>query len=730
MIQSNTSGYTPGGPQYADVNLIFRVLLRHWLFIGSLVTLLSVVAVFIAYSLTPVYKSTVTLILESDKSSVSNVASLFDESDYNFIHFETQRNLITSNDLLLKVVDRLSLSDQDVFSRPLTKPWWQGDWKELLPHFEIEPQVLSEEEVALNKEKYALSELRRAVTVTSIPFTELLRIEVMLASPELAALVANEVALVYVESGLEARFDKAKSANFWVADRVQDLKTQLARSEGLLQEYLETNRLTDVGGIKGLVEADIQANTSNLLVLKKSVAVLKNVVRKIELAKGSLDRLQDIQRLVTRQVVQDTRRDYQAAQQMVSRLASRYGPRHPKIITAQAAVDEARAVYHEQLKLEAENVLTEYQLAKQSVNDIRGFTAENKQQLSKLGRQSYELRSLQRDVDLNRQMYDLFLTKMKETDITGSFNSVNARVIDPAEIARTSTEPRKKKIVGVTFLLSLFLGIGLVLLRYFLDNKVATPEQYAELVAPASVLCSVPSHGRVNWKQGSKAVSKLLTKDRAFGEAMRTLRTNIQLCEVDKINQVVMIGSAVPGEGKTTISIGLASAFAQIGKVLLIETDLRKPTLVNRLSLPKGQASLVEYLLGNAELGDAIIRVEALNLDVLAVGVVPPNPQEMLQSNKFVKLIDELRGQYDRIIIDSAPVLAVADAQILVKDVDGVVLVSRADQTHKHNMLDAVGQFRLASEGCLLGGVINGVDISKLNRYYGKKYQQYYDYYV
>lgn len=692
-------------------------------------SLASALAVFIALSLTPIYKSTVTLMLEPDQNTVSNVASLFDESDYNLIHFETQRNLITSNDLLLKVVERLALTDQAYFSIPTTPPWWYVDWKSFLPYFENNPVVPSDEDMTLQRTNYALAKLRAAVSVLTVPRTELLRIEVMLPSAAMAALVADELALIYVASGLEARFDKAKSANFWVTDRVQELKQQLTRSEGLLQEYLETNRLTDVGGIRGLVEADIQANTSNLLAVKKNVAVLKNVVSKIQAANGSLERLQDIQRLVTRQVVQDTRRDYQTTQQHANKLASRYGPKHPKLITARAAVDEARMVYHEQLKLEAENVVSEYQLAKQSVNDIRGFTADNKQQLSQLGRQSYELRSLQRDVDLNRQMYDLFLTKMKETDISGSFDSVNARVIDPAQIARAPTEPRKKKIVGATFLLSLFVAIGLVLLRHFLDNRVATPEEYAELVSPASVLCSVPAHSKVNWKQGSKAAVKLMTKDRVFAEAMRTLRTNIQLCEVDRKNQVVMIGSAVPGEGKTTLSIGLASTFAQLGKVLLLETDLRKPTLVKRLGLPAGKPSLVEYLLGGAELEEAIHTVDDLNFDVLPVGVIPPNPQEMLQSKKFSQLIQELRGRYDRIVLDTAPVLAVADSQILVKDVDGVVLVSRADQTHKQNIVEAVGQFRGTAEGRLLGGVINGIDTSKLSRYYGKQYQQYYEYY-
>jgi capsular exopolysaccharide synthesis family protein len=730
VSQSIGGGAQAQTGEYADLSHIARVVIQHWLFIGAFVSLAVAIALFVAFSLTPLYKSSVTIILEPDRGSVSNVSALFDDSEYSFVHFETQRNLITSNEVLLKVVERLDLTNEPVFTPADKAPWWKPDWKNLLPFFDAPKIEPTDEEVIAYRRKFALSELGQAVTVVPVPFTELLRIEVLLADAALSAKVADELATVYVESGLEARFDKAKSANSWVADRVQELKQQLNNSEGLLQDYLETNKLTDVGGIRGLVEADIQENTSNLLAVKKNVAILKNVVSKINAANGRLERLQDIQRLVANQVVQDTRRDYQTAQQLQSKLATRYGPKHPKLIAAKVATEEARSVYHEQLKLEAENVLTEYQLAKQSVSDIQGFTAENKQQLSKLGRQSYELRALQRDVDLNRQMYDLFLAKMKETDISGRFDTVNARVIDPAQEPRRPTEPRKKKIVLLAFFISLVVAVGLVLLRYFLNNRVSTPEHFGEIIAPTPVLCSVPAHSRVNWKKGAEAAVSLTTKDRAFSEAMRTLRTNVQLCEVDRKNQVIMVASATPSEGKTTMSIGLATAFAQLGKVLLIETDLRKPTFAKRLSLDGERSNLVDHLLGNSELADSIHHVEALNLDVMAVGAVPPNPQEMLQSKKFTQLLESLRGQYDRIILDTAPVLAVADAQILVANTDGVILVSRADQTHKQNIAEAASQFRELAACNLIGGVINGIDTAKLSRYYGKQYKQYYEYYA
>jgi capsular exopolysaccharide synthesis family protein len=327
-------------------------------------------------------------------------------------------------------------------------------------------------------------------------------------------------------------------------------------------------------------------------------------------------------------------------------------------------------------------------------------------------------------------MYDLFLTKMKETDISGRFDTVNARVIDPAQVPKRPTEPRKKKIVLLALLASLFTAIGLVLLRYFLNNQVSTPELYGDLIAPTPVLVSVPSHGRIDWKKGSLAAANLIDKDKAFAEAMRTLRTNIQLCEVDKKHQVLMVGSAIPEEGKTTVSIGLACAFSQLGKTLLIETDLRKPTFKKRLSIPADSPSFVDYLLGKCELSEAIYHVENLGIDVLAVGVIPPNPQEILQSKKFSALVTELRKLYTRVVMDTAPILAVADSQLITKDADGVILVSRADQTHRQNIAEAAKQFRSKADGRLLGGVINGINSQKLARYYGKQYQQYYEYYA
>lgn len=715
----------------ADLLAIWRVLKARWFFITSFVALAATLALLVAYSLPPLYRATVTIILEPEKSQVSNVNAIFTENEFNYIYYETQRNLITSRDVLNKVVDRLALADEVLFRPPVEAPWWQVDWRMLLPFIPEPPQVeLSPLEEQKRLQDYAVAKLAGSVTVVAVPATELMKINVSLESPQLAELVANELAGVYIESGLEARFSKARQANKWVGERLQKLKAQLEISESKLQGFLAANKLTDVGGIRGLVEADIQQNTANFLTARKTVAILKNVVGKIERAAGSPQMLEDIQRIVSDPVVRDTRRGYLSAKQQVNTLGSRYGPKHPKMITAKSAEDEAKSAYHQQLLAVAANVTTEYQLAKQAVRDLSGFTNENKQQLTKLDGQAYELRVLQRDVDADSQMYDLFLAKMKETDISGEFDSVNARVVEPAEVPRAAYKPQKKKIVVIVALLAGLLASGLVVLAHLFDTRIATPDYYKSLVAPFGSLGSLPEHAAGKWSSGQKALMKLLTKERGFVESLRSIRTGLQLGEVDRKNKVIAVVSAVPGEGKTTVSLGLAHVFSQLERVLLIETDLRKPSIEKRLNGSERGAGLMSYLLGNSELEQAIVRNEELGFDVLSAGAIPPNPQEIIQSNKFAEMLDLLRQEYDRVILDTAPVLAVSDAHLLAKSTDGFVFITRANETHRMSVIDALNRLGTNPDTKILGCVLNGIDTSKLAKYYGKQYAEYYDYYA
>ncbi|MEF1291203.1 polysaccharide biosynthesis tyrosine autokinase, partial [Vibrio sp. M260118] len=320
-----------------------------------------------------------------------------------------------------------------------------------------------------------------------------------------------------------------------------------------------------------------------------------------------------------------------------------------------------------------------------------------------------EYDSLKREVDTNAKLYDLFLNRQKETSATSDFSSSNARFSDYAITPEFPAKPNKKLIVALSFVASMGFAVVIVICLDAFNNTIETARDFENKLGllPTGTIPLVKD--RKSKKAPIDSGSFSSEKFVLFHEAVDSVRTSLLLNLHNSQRKVLAVSSSVPGEGKTTTSIALANSFAKLEKVLLIDCDLRKPSIAPRFGLSNSQPGLTNVLLMNATIEDTIVTIGESNLDVLCAGMLTANPQELLSGNKFEKLLTHLESKYDRVIIDTSPILPVKDAFIVGKLARGVLLVLKANSTtksvYKHTMT-LFGKHEINVDGVVLNQVL------------------------
>src|SRR5437660_1444263 len=429
-----------------------------------------------------------------------------------------------------------------------------------------------------------------------------------------------------------------------------------------------------------------------------------------------------------------------AASQYTDALAQ-YGPNFPKVQRLQAQIKE----FDQTIEKEKQKILdvleSDYHEAQQREALLKRALDQQKADTNQMAGKLVEYNILKREAEANKTLYEGLMTKLKETAISQGLRSSNIRVVDPAMIPSTPARPAKTRNVALAFLVGLVGGIGLALMREYLDNTVKTPddvETHSRLPSLAVVPQFTGSNGSGKHhgpslgfsSNGHEKRMELVAQDlpkSQMSEAFRALRTSILLSQADHPPQVILVTSALPREGKTTAAANLAVTLAQLGdSTVLVDADLRKPGIGRLLNLAAGKyAGLSSYLAGVSSLDLVSVPHPAIpNLVAIPTGPLPPNPADLLSSHKLADAIAELRAKFKFIVIDSPPIMAATDAVILSVQADGVLLVVRSGETPK----EAFTRTRdlLSSVKChILGVVLNAVDASAPDYYYSYRYYPY-----
>lgn len=647
-----------------DLISYWRVIQRRKFGILGLAAFLTLLVTVVVFMMTPIYSSTVTILVEQTKAKMLSIDEVYSGVSSDQAHYQTQVEMLQSNALMEAVVDKLNLTAHPLFN--------DADKKSMFSFLGVGASKPTEAQ----RRKSIAGRLTGMVQIEGSKKSQLIKITVSSSDAQFAATLANTIADVYVDLDLDARYKMTQKATGWMNVRLIALKDNLDKSEQALQKYREEHNIISSASLEmGGAASQLGANLGNLATAKLMRAQAQANLDQVRKAKGREESLPMIQRnpLVMGLMGSVTERE-----RLVATLSNRYGNDHPKLIQAQADLNKTK----EDLRLQVADVVSglerEYELARNNENILAGAVSEAKQSIQGSNRKEFELLGLERDVKTNRELYDMFMSQLKGTNAVSNLQSVVARVVDPAIANSTPIKPKKQMIVMLAFVLSLMLGVAVAFLLEHLDTSVRSAED-AESKLGLPLLAAVPvveiAAGQVAGLHYRNAPKSL------FSEAIKTIRTGILLSGIDHPKKTLVVTSSVPGEGKSTVAINLALAHAQTKRVLLIDADMRRPSIAKVLGLDNTHPGLSMMVLGIEKLEDCVYNIEGSTLDILTAGSIPPNPLELLLSERFQELLAGMGEKYDTIIIDSPPVQLVSDAVVLASMATGVVFVLRADST-------------------------------------------------
>lgn len=697
---------------------MLRIVARYRWQVAGLAALFAVLGTVAAFSATPIYRATLVVLIESQAERVAPIEEVYDPGFRSYEYYGTQMELLRSRDLAGRVVDRLGLANaQPAASVEEGKGFFSFAWLPFLGDDEtpatpvvVPPEVLRE--AAIYR---VLGQLR----VEMMPRTQLVRVHIESPSATEAATIANAFGEAYVDSGLDSRFAATERATRWLTQRLADLRVKLEASERALQAYREKHQLVNVGGSRNLYEEELTDNARRLREARTTKAQLGSSYWKIQQAGGDPQKLQEISSLLLDEPVQRASDNLLQAEQAVKQLQERYGEKHPQMSTAQARFEAAQRAYNETLRLSANGVKAQYEIATETERALMSVVESGRSEIRKLDEQDYELTALERDVQTGRELYDVFLKRLKETDSATRYDHFNARIVDPAIVPGAPFKPNRQRVILTWTLGGIVLALGLIALRHALSETVRSLEQL-EAATALPVLSLLPKAAFAD--RASPALC--LDEPRApFSEGVRSIRASLYLSDVDKRMRRILFTSALAGEGKTSVAAGFAVTLGQMEKVLLVEADLRAPVLKKVFGIDAKAPGLVEVLTHEKTLDDALFHHAASGIHVLPVAAIPANPAEVISSAALRKLIDELAKRFDRVVFDSAPCHAGSDTSVLSNQMDAVVLVIHATKTGMRAVQGAVKQLR-AAQAPLLGHVLNQVD-PRSGHGYGSHYYGY-----
>jgi polysaccharide biosynthesis transport protein len=711
---------SPREPHLYDYLLILRK--HQWLILSFLVAVVTIVTI-ATFRMKPVYVARARIEIDRENTNILPFQGA-DSYDYmadldNYI--ETQSRVLTSETLALQTVRDAGLNNDPEFAGISDS--------EAIATGTLKNQKLPPE----------IGAFLGSLGVRRIPNTRLLEVSFESTDPRSASRILNAHLDNYIEQNYKSRYEATTDASKWLQSELDELSVKVRRSEDARIEYERNNQIWTVGDSNNNNNVATQrlADLNKELTDAQSDSLRKQAL--FEFAKaGDVDAVPQIRDSGVLIDLQRKRADLSVG---YADAVNQYGPNFPKVQRIQIQMKELDDQIVRERKGIVAQLESDYREAKQHEDLLSRALDEQKSEANVMSEKMIQYNILKREAEANKALYDSLQTKLKEAQISSGLKSSNIRVVDPAMVPTTPARPAKTRNIALAFLVGLVGGIGLALLREYLDNTVKTPDD-VETLARLPSLAVVPAFGdglmtskRAGMLKGAsdngyekriELVAQHLPKSQ-MSEAFRALRTALLLSQPGHPPQVILVTSALPREGKTTAAANLAVTLAQLGdKTVLVDADLRKPGVGRLLNLGTGKyAGLSSYLAGVSSLELVTVPHPAIpDLAAIPTGPLPPNPADLLSSHKLADAITELRTKYKFVVIDSPPIMAATDAVILSVQADGVLLVVRSGETPK----EAFTRTRdlLLSVKChLLGVVLNAVDASAPDYYYSYRYYPY-----
>ncbi|WP_325891528.1 GumC family protein [Grimontia sp. NTOU-MAR1] len=715
-------------PARLDLKRYAGVILRYWLPIAVFVASVTLIATILILAITPVYRATATLLIESEANKAVSIEEVYTLDTSQKEYYQTQFEILRSNHIAEKVIDELGIANIREFNNEVGELSGRekllGFLYQIGPLQQFLPTPPSPSEMADDAaaREAVLNKFKSHLTIEPIRNTQLVHVHFGSIDPELAAKVANALGQAYIESNLEARLVATQTASFWITERLTELKDNLDAAELALTNFLKEEQLIELDDIDQLAGSEL----TNLSIRVNEARERRVAAQSLfdQLKNNASGSLMTVPEISNHPQVRDVKNAETDAERRVSELAKRYGPKHDKMIQAQAQLDSVRERMYSVINNLAQGIEKELNSARQQERALAAELESKKSDYQNISAKRAQYESLKRDVDSNRQLYDLFLNRQKETTVAGDFDAVNARFTDRATIPQHPSSPQTGKLIVISAAFALLLGIVGAFLADAYRNTIEKPDDVEEKLG-LQHLGFLPRVKAKRFKNAPLDHTIYLDPDEAlFSESVRTIRTSILLTLTNSKRNVLAVTSSLPSEGKTTVAMSLAQSLAKMERTLLIDCDMRMPAIGQRYGLPRNQAGLSNVLVMGVPVTECIYHDGVTQLDILPAGLLPQNPQELLGSTKFSALINQLKQSYDRIILDTTPIQVVSDGLILGRLAGGMILVVKAEATTEKQVNRSISQ--LVRHDIAIDGVV----LNQLSaKYAEEKYKLHYGYY-
>lgn len=714
------------GVEAFDFNVVLDFLWRRWKLIAVIAGTVIAFTLLILFTLTPRYTSSTQILLDLRSQQVTGIEELLPSFTMDMTAVESQVSIIESSSLLRRVVEKENLVDDPEFGASKSG----GNWLSSLMGFVtslLKKQPAADTQAETNTDAIppdvlaSIGRLSAALDVKRIDRTKVLQIDVTSENPQKAARLANAIADAFIVDQLEARFDNARRAASWLGDRLQELREDLRKSEEAVEDFRSKNNLvmTNTGTVNEQQLSEINGKLVGARAeAAEAKAKLDQATRIIE-AKGNIQAIPDV---LKSSVISNLRTQQAEVVRREADLVSRYGDRHPGVVNVRAERREIDRQISNEVDRIVGNLKNAYDVTQSRVDSLTQSVALLTGQAGSDNTLGVQLRQLERVASANKTLYESFLSQSKLTAEQTSFEVRDARIISVATPPGRPSFPKKPFFLAIATALGGLLGLGVAGLLEALNSGFNSPRRVEDTLG-LPVLTSVE---RIDPSELSSIDGKATTLSRyldakplsRFSESIRSLKTGIQMSDVDNPPKIVQFTSSLPKEGKTSMAISLAVSAAMSGRrVILVDCDLRRPSASQIFGLTDAPG-LVELLANNVSPEGILHRDKTTGLYVLAAGGKTQNPPDLLSSARMEQLLAHLRESFDLVVVDTPPIGPVVDAVIVAQIVDKTVFVVAWNSTSREVAQQAVRQISIDRK-------IAGVVLNKVDERYTPKYGKY-----
>ncbi|WP_395944976.1 GumC family protein [Brevundimonas sp.] len=732
---TETNDYSPSNAGRAgetiDIQRLIAVFRRRLKLFAAVAAVVFIVVAVVMLRQTPLYTATSNLQINTRTEQVVDSKAVLSGLNPETSVVDTEVEVLKSPELAAAVVDSLRLTEDPEFNGRLQKPGLLGTIKGWvgLGADRTSPTTEAGREA---ERQSVINAVGQRLGVRRVGLTYSMNVGFTSESPVKAARIANVFAEKYIESQLDRKLDATGQANTFLRSRLEELRQQVQEADAAVSSYRIANNLLSSQGAT-LTEQEISAYNQQLAGVRAQEAeqVARLRTARAQLASGSSG--DDVGEALTSQVIQNLRSQRAAISARVADMSSRYGPLHPDMVRSQRELADIDAQIQAEIRRIISNLEAQVRVAQErtasvqtSLNSARGTLASN-------SGASVQLRELEGNADAARSVYQTFLDRYRETSAQAGIEQADATIVSRASIPTSQSSPNVMLNLALSIVLGVGAGLAAVVLAEMMDAGLGTTEEVErKLGLPAigsvPLVSSVAEPADRGINPIDFAVKKPLS---VFAEAFRSLRTSINYAGGSQGSKVVVLTSALPGEGKTTTSIGLARVSAIAGsRVVLLDCDLRRRAVSRALGLNAG-AGLVEVIQGTATLESVLKLDESSGAYILPLSSVTAT-QDIFGAQAMDELLAKLRTSFDLVLMDTAPVLALADTRVLAAKADMTILLARWRKTPARAINSAVKLLQ-QSGAYILGAALTQVDVNAQSKqgygdagYYYSEYKKYY----